>query len=329
MLDRNRKALLIGIDDYPCPNALKYCVNDCNALEELLRENDDADNSPNFDITRIDNCPNVAIANAAIKKLFEDDNVGTALFYFAGHGFIDANGQGEIVFPDNSTDRTTIYHGIRMDDIMKIVSKSTIKNKILILDCCHSGKIANDVNNEAWLPNGCAILASCRTDQNSIASSSVAHGIFTEMLIQALNGEASDFLGDITIGSIYAYVDRCLWAFEQRPIFKSNISSFISIRNVMPPLPIRRMKEGLRLFKDVNDDFKLTPKHEFSTYEEPEKAKDYDECKTFGLLQDLQRIGFVEPVGEKFMYYAAINSKSCHLTTTGKNYWNLLKKNKI
>ena len=43
-------------------------------------------------------------------------------------------------------------------------------------------------------------------------------------------------------------------------------------------------------------------------------------------LQALARIGFVEPVGEEHMYYAAMNSKPCKLTLLGTYYWLLVKK---
>ena len=41
------RALLVGIDHYDSFHSLDGCVNDVNALEPLLRRNDD--NSPNFD----------------------------------------------------------------------------------------------------------------------------------------------------------------------------------------------------------------------------------------------------------------------------------------
>jgi len=31
------------------------------------------------------------------------------------------------------------------------------------------------------------------------------------------------------------------------------------------------------------------------------------------ILQALTKVGFVEPVGEKHMYYAAVNSKTCRI----------------
>jgi len=324
----HRKALLIGINRYPGPYALSYCVDDSKALEELLKWNDGADESPNFRTENHNNCEDAVEAINAIKKLFEDKEASTVLFYFAGHGYIDANNNGEIIFPHNIT-KKSLYYGIKMDDIMKIVSKSRIQNKIIILDCCNRGIIGNSEteNNQVRLPDGCAIFASCHPNQNSIEDSEKKHGVFSDLLINALKGDAANFLGEITVGGLYAYIDRFIEISEQRPTFKSNISTYVSIRNVAPKVPFSRMRAGLRLFKEYNYCFPLSPEYEFSSYVNvnPEVAKKYPKCVTFQLLQDLQKIGFVEPVDEDFMYFAAMNSKSCRLTTLGKIYWEKFK----
>ena len=43
-----KKALIVGIDEYP-DAPLKGCINDANAVAELLRTN--GDGSPNFDVS--------------------------------------------------------------------------------------------------------------------------------------------------------------------------------------------------------------------------------------------------------------------------------------
>ena len=46
-------------------------------------------------------------------------------------------------------------------------------------------------------------------------------------------------------------------------------------------------------------------------------------------LQKLEGIGLVVPTNEDHMYFAAMRSKSCHLTPMGKHYWRLVRDNKI
>jgi hypothetical protein len=96
------------------------------------------------------------------------------------------------------------------------------------------------------------------------------------------------------------------------------------------------MKEGLELFPEVDYKYPLTPENNCSTYDNREEARTTNQkCINFQMLQDLQKIGFVEPSmeelpeGKRFMYYAAILSKSCRLTKIGKYYWKLYKNGRI
>ena len=49
----------------------------------------------------------------------------------------------------------------------------------------------------------------------------------------------------------------------------------------------------------------------------------------FKLLQKLQSIGFVKPIDEEFMYFAAMHSTGCKLTELGKYYWRLVNEGRI
>ncbi|MBX9917644.1 MAG: caspase family protein, partial [Nitrosomonas sp.] len=71
-------------------------------------------------------------------------------------------------------------------------------------------------------------------------------------------------------------------------------------------------------------EYPLDPGYEFT-----EPAAD-DKCVAiFKELQKMEGVGLVAPVGEEHMYYAAINSKSCRLTNLGKQYWSLIKLEKV
>ena len=57
-------------------------------------------------------------------------------------------------------------------------------------------------------------------------------------------------------------------------------------------------------------------------------AKD-ENVAVFKNLQKLQSVGLVVPVDSEYMYFAAINSKSCRLTALGNHYWKLAKDKRI
>jgi hypothetical protein len=69
-------------------------------------------------------------------------------------------------------------------------------------------------------------------------------------------------MGDITPGSIYAHIDQSLSAWEQRPIFKTNVKRFCSIRKVTPPISLDDLRQIAILFKHPGEEFQLDPSFE-------------------------------------------------------------------
>lgn len=322
-----RRALLIGIDNYPAPNQLKGCVADVNLIRKSLEFN--GDGTKNFEVEVMLNEQSGKATMGQIESLFASD-LDVALLYFSGHGCENSTGS-ELVFPLEASSGG-YYKGLQMRSIMDIVNQSKAKNKIIILDCCHAGDFGRyrvDIDNSD-LGQGVCVLSACKGDENAIVSK-VGFSIFTLALHLALDGLAADFLGNITIGSVYAYVDKFFSAAEQRPVFKTNVTEFIPLRKVAPKVPTNTIKELVTLFANVDDNVQLDPSFEFSNSEDakiPLKepyavAENVEKMKK---LQALARIGFVEPVGEEHMYYAAMNSKQCKLTSLGSYYWLLVKK---
>ena len=73
-------------------------------------------------------------------------------------------------------------------------------------------------------------------------------GVFTTLFVDALNGAACNLIGDISLGSIYAHIDQSLSAWDQRPVFKTNVKSFISLRNVQPPISLTALQRITKFF---------------------------------------------------------------------------------
>lgn len=325
-----KKALLIGIDNYPNGSQLKGCVNDVLLLNSVIERN--GDGKKNFDVKLMTNEQSSDDALDAIRDLFGGDN-DTSLLYFSGHGFandIDA----ELVFPNNISARGIANTGISMGSILKLANNSKVHNKIIILDCCHSGNMgSSDPMGEcSHLSSGVSILTACRDYE--VAVEKDGHGVFTKLLCGALEGAAADFTGNITIGGVYAYIDRSFGAWEQRPVFKTNVTEFAPLKTVTPKVSLNTLRELPNLFIEADKDFSLDPSFEDTNsqdvkHEIKQPYADSSNVKLFKILQQLQSIGFVEPVGTDYMYFAAMESKSCRLTALGQHYWQLVKDNKI
>lgn len=325
-----KKALLIGINDYPGDNKLNGCIEDINHVKSAIGRN--GDGSLNFDVRMMPDVQTTAEAMFAIEQLFSGDG-DTALFYFSGHGFVNTTG-AEIVMPHDISTGTQYYTGIQMSSIMNVVNNSKVRNKVIILDCCHSGNMGKYNLQDAGsiLQSGVSILTACREDETAMEAG--GHGLFTEMLCMALNGGAADYCGNITMGGVYAYIDRSFGPWDQRPVFKTNVTEFAPLRKVEPQVSLAVIRQIKNLFVDPTADLPLDPSFEDTNdpnvkHELLEPYANKDNVAKFKLLQKLQSIGFVKPVDEQFMYFAAMNSKACRLTELGRYYWRLVNDGRI
>ncbi|ROH88469.1 caspase family protein [Pseudomethylobacillus aquaticus] len=322
-----RKALVVGINYYPGAGSLYGCVNDAYAVNQVLLRH--MDGALNFDVqlhTSVDSAS--AISRRQLKDLvialFADDPE-IALLYFAGHGHVEDSG-GYLVTSDCDDPDA----GLPLDELLTIANESKAKNKVLVLDSCYSGAAGSpkSLGEKALLSEGLTILTASSKDQ--YATEENGSGVFTKLFVDALNGGAANLTGEITPGGIYAHIDQSLSAWEQRPIFKTNVKRFCSIRRVTPPISLDDLRQIAILFKNPIDEFPLDPSFE----PQPPApnhgiAPDPENNRKFALLQKLNRLNLVKPVGEDHMYFAAMNSKSCRLTVLGEHYWKLVTKGRI
>jgi len=339
-----QKALVVGIDNYT-GKPLSGCVNDARSVAQLFARHGNGD--PNFDVELItapqpdpdgsipepedpdtESCPKGGISKILLGKKIHDlfaDNCDIALFYFSGHGTVTSVG-GYIL----TTDTRSYDEGVAMDEILGYANHSAAREKIIILDCCHSGAFGSpstEGSNVSQLSPGMVVLTAARDSEQAMETK--GHGIFTSLLVEALNGAAADLLGQVTPGAIYHYADQALGSWEQRPIFKTNVTSWTPLRKVppgpgSPAIPREKLRKIVNYFPHPDDEHTLAPDYVLTD-------PSHDDAKV-EIFQDLQAFAsgdLVVPVGEQHMYWAAMHSKSCKLTPFGKRYWQLVKKNRL
>lgn len=314
-----RKALVVGIDDYPNSH-LSGCINDASSIAALLEV--DGDGTPNFSV-RLLTSSNTSLTRSVLREAIENlfaGNPDMAVLFFAGHGFIKSTG-GYLM----TVDARKYDEGVSMDEVLVLANQSQAKNKVVILDCCHSGAMAAPAlfgSATAQLSEGLSVLTASRDNESSLEVN--GSGVFTSLLSDALRGGAADLRGNITPGSLYAYVDEALGAWDQRPIFRTNVTSFAKLRKIPPKVPFEVLRKITQYFVTPNAEHKLDP-----AYEDTESNADPVKVMIFKDLQKLQSVGLVIPVDAEFMYFAAINSKSCRLTALGYQYWRLVNEKKL
>jgi hypothetical protein len=322
-----RKALVIGINNYPS-FPLKGCINDASAFSTIISAN--GDGSPNFDVKLIVDVSTKSDLKGYIRELFHGF-ADTTLFYFSGHGFFDELGGGYLVTPDYKLND----EGVSMDELLTIANESKAKDRVIILDCCHSGALGSPKSlggKNAHIGEGVSILTASKVDEPSMEIN--GHGIFTNLLLDALQGGAADLRGHITPGSIYSYIDQALGAWDQRPVFKTNITRFTSLRTVTPQISITVLRKITEYFTSPEDQYKLDPSYEFTNdlsiqHVLKEPYANPNNVAIFKELQKLSSVGLVVPVDEQHMYFAAMNSKACRLTALGLHYWRLVKDKRL
>ena len=318
-----RAALLVGINEYnnfPQKN-LPCCISDVYKLDELLSYNADA--TRNFDCTSIANSPGGILDTApqirqSLIRLFSLD-AEIALFYFSGHGIL-TDADGYIVTSDAQVDNW----GISMHEILVYAQKSKIKNKVIILDCCHAGSMGNFPLKEdcSIIGNGMTVLASCRDTEFSLGDGSGS--VFTSLIAEALRGGAADLMGNVSPGNIYSFVDSALGAWDQRPIFKTNVSEFISLRKAVAPIPFATLRLLSVYFRDSHYEFQLNP-----SFEHTSSNSDSNNVRILKNLQQMERVGLVVPISEEHMYDEVMKSGRCKLTALGAHYWDLANKGRL
>jgi hypothetical protein len=318
-----RKALVVGVDYYEKISPLFGCVNDAHSVKTVLEKH--ADGSVNFGVRLLTaTSARDGITRGGLKDLVEELFAGDseiALFYYAGHGHIESTGGYLCVSDCKRGD-----DGLSLGEVITLAHKSPARNKVIVLDSCFSGVAGTHQVDQktAELSEGMTILTASTKEQ--YASEENGSGVFTGLFVDALSGAAGNLVGDVTPGSVYAHIDQSLGPWKQRPIFRTNVKTFVSLRKVQPPIPVDELRRITEFFPAAGFQFKLDPTFEPEITGRPAGAPPPDPKNTvkFAVLQKYARVNLVVPVNAPHMWHAAIESQSCKLTVLGEHYRRLI-----
>jgi hypothetical protein len=325
-----RKALVVGINHYPHVGDLYGCVNDAYRVNGVLERH--SDGSVNFDVALVtSSSAKEALDRGSLKDLVSQLFSGESeisLMYFAGHAHIESTGGYLCTSECRRGD-----DGLSLGEVLTIANASQARNKIVVLDSCHSGIAgANPMAQQfAELSNGMTILTASTAEQ--YANEENGSGIFTTLFVDALEGAAGNLVGDVTPGSVYAHIDQSLGPWQQRPVFKTNVKSFVSLRKVQAPIPLADLQRLVEFFPTPGALFQLDPSFEPEVTGRPSGAVPPipDNTAKFAVLQKYNRVNLVVPEGasKPNMWHAAIESKACRLTVLGEHYRRLVESKRI
>jgi len=212
---------VVGIDTYKNPAyTLNYAREDAESFAEAMKKN----GSVLYQKVKIHALYDAAATRTNILDTLTSLQSQISLndvfiFYYAGHGAMVE--QGFFFIP---TECTSMYQASSNNALSAEVMQAGFKNikalkQIIIMDACQSGgsveilamRGANEEKAFAQLSRGAGIhvLASAGSEQNAKEIAELKHGLFTYVLLQALNGAADGTPkdGKITVYELKSYLD--------------------------------------------------------------------------------------------------------------------------
>ena len=224
------RALLVGVCEYLKFNCqpLPLCKNDIFAMKKSLMQglNVSSDNiltcGESGTVTEDDL---ISAVNTVLKDATDDD---TFIFYFSGHG-----GKDCLALSDGI---------INLQELINNIERIPTKNKIAILDSCHSGGFTlDDVPTidigetvDHFVGRGFAVLASCGAEQFSGFNDERKMSLYTSFVCDALTSRFLIREGKISLESINEAIfhfaeksnEKGIYNFQQ-PIFRSSIGGTV------------------------------------------------------------------------------------------------------
>lgn len=327
---------MVGIDTYENASKLSSCVADAEAVGKLLEEH--ADQTPNYFcrvlLDRMEDGQPVtrAALRGACEELFAHFK-GDVLLYFSGHGVLTPFGGHLCAYDSKRGD-----WGVPMQEVVNLAIKSEARDIILILDCCHSGDIADpSILNTgggdplAVLRENMTVMAASLRAQSAVEAGE--HGLFTASLLDALAGGAADPMGWVTAPAIYAYVERRFgsWSARQRPVYKSYATSVRVVRECAPLIDRLKLRKLVELFPTQDYKYRLTPEHEpEDEHGRTRKPVNKEKVAVARLLKAYRDAGLLKPtIPDEQLYWTARRRHTVELTLRGQEYWWLVKHRKL
>lgn len=148
----------------------------------------------------------------ATKLVDEADKAeDTLIVYYAGHGLV--GGTTLYLVAADTTERRVEFNGIDFAKFREAIMRSPARRKVLILDCCYSGRAAELMGPNRSLMQaqiedvaGTYVLASSAGNLPSVAPLSAKYTAFTGELLELLNRGIDNQQSTITLRELYQHL---------------------------------------------------------------------------------------------------------------------------
>ncbi|MBI4864745.1 MAG: SUMF1/EgtB/PvdO family nonheme iron enzyme [Candidatus Riflebacteria bacterium] len=203
-----RHAVVVGISRHREETQnLKVAAKDAAAVAAFL-ERKDRTGGYRVKILRDEEATRLEIGNSLQEMSQRAGANDTLLFFFAGHGILGSDGK-PYLFPYDGKSSNLEDTGYPLSRVKDWLGGSDAKQKLLILDSCHSGALGQQMVSARGGPeraltqeelkklsagSGLVILSACKEKESSYECGD--HGCFTKYLLKGLEGEADGPWGE-------------------------------------------------------------------------------------------------------------------------------------
>lgn len=230
------RAVLIGGSKYSKLPALSSVNNNLGALAAILRD-------PGVWGLPKKHCSVVANPVSAGQlvepiRTAAEQATDTLLVYYAGHGLTDRVGNLQLTV--SSSDADIPYSQVSYQWVRDPIRESPARRRIIILDCCYSGRAANEVmGDEAPYAaqadiDGSFILTATPENREALAPANQKYTAFTHELVAVLGEGLSNGNRLLSLNEIFSHVKANLRASSLPPPQardRNNLGAQTSFRN--------------------------------------------------------------------------------------------------
>jgi energy-coupling factor transporter ATP-binding protein EcfA2 len=246
----SRDALVVGINTYQFLPGLNAPAQDAEAIAQRLQADGD------FRVTRLPEViqagqPRIGVRTGAtlaeletaLVKLFKPkgNNVPhTALFYFSGHGLQKEAGIQEGYLATSDANPTAGFYGLSLFWLRRLLQESPVRQRIILLDCCHSGELLNFLEADPGARAGTdrLFMAASREYETAYEAIEGQFSIFTKALLEGLDPNRG-FNSTVTNYALTDWVSNALKGEMQQPLFENSGSEIVLTRCQNAPTVIK------------------------------------------------------------------------------------------